>query len=149
MDIFFAVGRCSLGDILVAQSERGICAISLGDNPQRLVEELQDTYPQARLAGDDAQFAHRVALVVGFVETPALGLDLPLDIRGTAFQQRVWQVLRQIPVGSTLSYAEVAKRIGSPKAVRVSSWWTWSGRHWTWPLPAWRSPGTTWRWRWM
>lgn len=119
LDILFAVGRCSLGDILVAQSARGICYIALGDDPQRLVEELQDTFPQAGFAGDDASFARRVALVVGFVDAPAKGLDLPLDIRGTAFQQRVWQVLKDIPAGATLSYAEVAKRIGSPKAVRA------------------------------
>ncbi|NDL61558.1 bifunctional DNA-binding transcriptional regulator/O6-methylguanine-DNA methyltransferase Ada [Enterobacteriales bacterium SAP-6] len=119
MDIVFAVGRCTLGDILVAQSARGICAILLGDDAQRLVEQLQDTFPQAVLAGDDEDFARRVALVVGFVDAPALGLDLPLDIRGTAFQQRVWQALREIPPGRTASYLDVAKRIGSPAAVRA------------------------------
>ncbi|WP_410012268.1 bifunctional DNA-binding transcriptional regulator/O6-methylguanine-DNA methyltransferase Ada [Sodalis sp. C49] len=117
--IVFAVGRCSLGDILVAQSARGICAILLGDDAQRLVEQLQDTFPHAALAGDDEAFARRMALVVGFVDAPALGLDLPLDIRGTAFQQRVWQALRDIPPGRTASYLEVAKRIGSPAAVRA------------------------------
>ena len=119
MDIVFAIGRCGLGEILVAQSQRGICAILLGDDAQQLVEQLQDSFPHAQLAADDAQFAQRMALVVGFVEDPGRGLDLPLDIRGTAFQQRVWLALRDIPPGQALSYTEVAQRIGSPAAVRA------------------------------
>jgi AraC family transcriptional regulator, regulatory protein of adaptative response / methylated-DNA-[protein]-cysteine methyltransferase len=117
--IRFAIGQCSLGSILVARSERGICAISLGDDPDALARDLQDRFPQARLIGDDAEFARLVARVVGFVESPGLGLDLPLDVRGTAFQQRVWQALREIPSGSTASYAQIAERIGAPKAVRA------------------------------
>ncbi len=118
-DIRFAVGKCSLGSILVAQSDRGICAIFLGDDPDSLVRELQDQFPKANFIGGDARFEQLVAKVIGFVETPALGLDLPLDIRGTAFQQRVWQSLRKIPAGSTASYTEVAKLIGSPNSVRA------------------------------
>jgi AraC family transcriptional regulator of adaptative response/methylated-DNA-[protein]-cysteine methyltransferase len=118
-DIRFAVGECSLGSILVAQSDRGICAILLGDNPNSLVCELQDQFPKANLIGGDAGFERLVAEVVGFVEAPALGLDLPLDVRGTAFQQRVWQALRNIPAGSTASYTDVAKLIGSPNSVRA------------------------------
>lgn len=118
-EIRFAVGQCSLGAILVASSARGVCAISLGDDPERLVRELQDRFPQARLLGGDAGFEQVVARVVGFVEAPHLGLGLPLDVRGTAFQQRVWQALREIPAGQTLSYAEVAARIGAPAAVRA------------------------------
>ena len=117
--IRFAIGECSLGAILVAQSERGICAISLGDDPETLVRELQDKFPHATLSGGDAQFERRVATVVGFVEAPGLGLDLPLDVRGTAFQQRVWQALREVPAGGTASYAEIARRIGAPRAVRA------------------------------
>ena len=117
--IRFAIGECSLGSILVAQSERGICAIALGDDPDALARDLQDRFPNAHLIGGDAQFEKRVAKVVGFVEAPEIGLDLPLDVRGTAFQQRVWQALRQIPVGSTASYSEIAQRIGSPNAVRA------------------------------
>ncbi len=119
IDIRFAVAQSSLGAILVAESDRGICAITLGDDPADLVRELQDRFPKARLAGDDAEFDARVAQVVTLVEQPRQGLDLPLDIRGTAFQQRVWQALRAIPAGETLSYAELAERIGSPKAVRA------------------------------
>jgi AraC family transcriptional regulator, regulatory protein of adaptative response / methylated-DNA-[protein]-cysteine methyltransferase len=118
-DIHFAVGECSLGSILVAQSAKGVCAILLGDDPDALVRDLQDRFPRAALVGGDARFERIVARVVGFVEAPALGLDLPLDVQGTAFQQRVWQALREIPSGSTASYAEIAARIGSPTAARA------------------------------
>lgn len=119
MDIRFAIGQCSLGAILVAQSERGVCAILLGDDPQALLQDLQDRFPRANLIGGDAQFEQLVAQVVGLIEAPSIGLALPLDVRGTAFQQRVWQALREIPAGSTASYAEIAARIGAPRAVRA------------------------------
>ncbi len=118
-DIHFAIGECSLGSILIARSERGVCAILLGDDPDVLARNLQDTFPHANLIGGDDEFEQLVAKVVGFVEAPAVGLDLPLDIRGTAFQHRVWQALRQIPAGETVSYSEIAQRIGAPKAVRA------------------------------
>jgi AraC family transcriptional regulator of adaptative response/methylated-DNA-[protein]-cysteine methyltransferase len=118
-DIRFAIGECSLGAILVAQSQRGVCAILLGDDPEVLVRDLQDRFPRANLIGGDSDFERLVATVVGFVEAPKIGLDLPLDVRGTAFQQRVWQALREIPAGKTASYTEIAKRIGCPSAVRA------------------------------
>jgi len=118
-DIRFAVGECSLGSILVARSELGVCAILLGDDPDALARNLQDRFPRATLIGGDAEFEQLVAQVVGFVEAPGLGLDLPLDVQGTAFQRRVWQALQEIPAGSTASYSEIAGRIGSPKAVRA------------------------------
>ena len=118
-DIWFAIGECSLGSILVAQSERGLCAILLGDDPEDLVRNLQDQFPNANLIGGDRDFERRMARVVGFVEAPGIGLDLPLDVRGTAFQQRVWQALRTIPAGQTATYADIAHRIGAPKAVRA------------------------------
>ncbi|MGH6849700.1 MAG: bifunctional DNA-binding transcriptional regulator/O6-methylguanine-DNA methyltransferase Ada [Methylocella sp.] len=117
--IRFAVGECSLGSILVASTGKGVCAILMGDDPEALARDLQDRFPRAELIGGDPEFEALVAKVVGFVETPSRGLDLPLDVRGTAFQQRVWQALREIPAGSTASYADVAKRIGAPKAVRA------------------------------
>lgn len=117
--IRFAVGQCSLGAILVAATDQGVCAILLGDDPEELVRDLQDRFDRAQLIGGDAQFEKLVAKVVGFVEAPAIGLDLPLDVRGTAFQQRVWQALREIPAGSTISYTAMAQRIGSPRAVRA------------------------------
>jgi AraC family transcriptional regulator of adaptative response/methylated-DNA-[protein]-cysteine methyltransferase len=119
MRIRFAVGECSLGSILVAASERGSCAILLGDDPDPLVRRLEDEFPKAELIGGDTDFERLVARVVGFVETPAVGLDLPLDVRGTAFQQRVWQALRSVPAGTTASYSEIARRIGAPLAVRA------------------------------
>jgi AraC family transcriptional regulator, regulatory protein of adaptative response / methylated-DNA-[protein]-cysteine methyltransferase len=118
-EIRFAVGECSLGSILVAKSERGICSILLGNDPDALTRDLQDRFPEANLIGGDSEFEQLVAKVVGFIEAPAIGLDLPLDVRGTAFQQRVWQVLRKIPAGSTASYADIAARIGLPKSVRA------------------------------
>ena len=118
-EIFFAVGQCTLGAVLVAQSRRGVCAIALGDDPEALVRELQDQFPNARLLGGDAAYERCEAQVVGFIEAPALGLELPLDVRGTAFQARVWRALRDIPAGSTLSYSELAERIGAPRAVRA------------------------------
>jgi AraC family transcriptional regulator of adaptative response/methylated-DNA-[protein]-cysteine methyltransferase len=118
-DIRFAIGECTLGAILVAQSARGICAILLGDDADALARDLQDRFPHANLIGGDAEFEKLVAKVVGFVEAPGIGLNLPLDVRGTAFQQRVWQALHDIPTGQTASYTEIAKRIGSPSAVRA------------------------------
>ena len=117
--IRFAVGECSLGAILVAASARGICAISLGDDPDALARDLQDRFPQAEVIGGDAAFEALVAQVVGLVEAPELGVDLPLDVRGTAFQQRVWDALRGIPAGSTASYSEIARRVGAPGSARA------------------------------
>jgi AraC family transcriptional regulator of adaptative response/methylated-DNA-[protein]-cysteine methyltransferase len=117
--IRFAVGECSLGSILVATTQKGVCAILLGDDPDALMRDLQDRFPKARLIGGDKGFEQLVARVVGFVEAPALGLDLPFDVRGTAFQQRVWQALREIPAGATATYTEIAERLGAPKAVRA------------------------------
>src|SRR3977135_4231342 len=113
-EIRFAVGECSLGSILVAQSARGGWAILLGDDPDALARDLQDRFPRARLIGDDAGFEQLIARVVGFVEAPRLGLDLPLDVRGTAFQQRVWQALHGGPSGPTGSYHGNRQQARSP-----------------------------------
>jgi AraC family transcriptional regulator of adaptative response/methylated-DNA-[protein]-cysteine methyltransferase len=118
-DIRFAVGQSSLGAVLVASSDRGVASILIGDDPDELVRDLQDRFPKARLVGGDKEYESMVVRVVGFVETPQIGLNLPLDVRGTAFQRRVWQALQAIPVGQTSSYSEIARRIGAPKAVRA------------------------------
>jgi len=118
-NIRFAIGQCSLGAILVAQSDKGICAILIDDDPEMLVQDLQRRFPRANLIGGDKAFEKLVAQVVGFVESPGQGLDLPLDIRGTAFQQKVWKALTRIPAGRTLSYSELAQKIGEPSAVRA------------------------------
>jgi AraC family transcriptional regulator of adaptative response/methylated-DNA-[protein]-cysteine methyltransferase len=118
-DIRFAVGQTSLGAMLVASSRKGVAAILLGDDADQLVRNLQDRFPKATLIGADREYDALIARVVGFVENPRVGLDLPLDVRGTAFQRRVWQALQEIPVGERVSYSEIARRIGSPNAVRA------------------------------
>ncbi len=117
--IRFALGQSSLGAILVAATDKGVCAITIGDDPDALLRELEEKFPKAQLLGGDASFEAMVAEVIGFVEAPRRGLDLPLDIRGTAFQEQVWQALREIPPGQTRSYSEIAERIGRPAAVRA------------------------------
>lgn len=117
--IRFAVGVCSLGSVLVAATDKGMCAIFLGDDPDALARELQDRFPKADIVGGDATFDHWVAAVIGLVEQPAGDCQLSLDIRGTAFQILVWNALRQIPPGTTASYTDIAQRIGKPKAVRA------------------------------
>lgn len=117
--IRFGIGACSLGAILVAATDRGICAILLGEAPEPILQDLQDRFPGAEIVGGDPDFEGWMARVIGLVEAPGRGLDLPLDIRGTAFQQRVWEALRRIPVGSTASYAEIARAIGLPAATRA------------------------------
>lgn len=117
--IRFAVGECTLGSVLVAATEKGVCAILLGDDPAELVRELQRRFRRAEIIGGDVDFERVVAVVVGAIEAPGTGVDLPLDIRGTVFQQRVWSALREIPPGRTASYREIAERIGSPKASRA------------------------------
>lgn len=115
----FAVGQCSLGAILVASSIKGVAAILLGDDPDQLVRDLEDRFPKARLVGGNAAYERLVAQVIGMVEAPGSGLTLPLDVRGTAFQQRVWMALREIPAGETASYSAIAEKIGSPGSVRA------------------------------
>jgi AraC family transcriptional regulator of adaptative response/methylated-DNA-[protein]-cysteine methyltransferase len=104
---------------VVSSSKKGVVSILLCDDPDALVRDLQDRFPKANLIGADQDYEAVVARVVGFVEAPRIGLDLPLDVRGTAFQQRVWHALQEVAVGQTVSYGEIARRIGSPKAVRA------------------------------
>lgn len=113
----FATGQCFLGTLLVAKGERGIRAILFGDEPDALIQELRERFPSAELT--DGDLKPQLAQIAAFIEAPYLGLDLPLDIRGTAFQQRVWELLQKIPSGQTLSYSEVAQRLGTPRAVRA------------------------------
>jgi AraC family transcriptional regulator, regulatory protein of adaptative response / methylated-DNA-[protein]-cysteine methyltransferase len=117
--IRFALTRCSLGALLVAATEQGVCAILLGEEPQALERDLERRFPRARRLVADEDFERLVTQVVGLVEDPRAGTALPLDIRGTAFQQRVWKALSEIPPGTTRSYAQVAQAIGEPRAVRA------------------------------
>ncbi|MFO0775824.1 MAG: bifunctional DNA-binding transcriptional regulator/O6-methylguanine-DNA methyltransferase Ada [Nitrospiraceae bacterium] len=114
-----AVGHCSLGALLVASTEQGVCAILLGDEPDALLHDVQRRFPRAQFVGGDRAFERLVAQVVGLIDDPSRRVDLPLDIRGTVFQQRVWTALRGIPPGRTLSYRELATRLGVPNAVRA------------------------------
>ena len=118
-EIRFAVGQSSLGAILVASSIRGVVAVLIGEDPDQLARDLQDRFPKAQLLGGDADYEALVARVVGLVEAPAVGLELPLDVRGTAFQERVWRALRKIPPGKTASYSQIARRIGAPQSTRA------------------------------
>ena len=118
-EIRYATARCSLGTVLVAASAKGVCSIMLGDDEDTLVRELEGRFAKARLLAGDRGFAALVAKVVAFIEAPHGGLQLPLDVQGTAFQHRVWMALRDIPAGKTASYAQIARRIGKPDAVRA------------------------------
>jgi AraC family transcriptional regulator of adaptative response/methylated-DNA-[protein]-cysteine methyltransferase len=117
--IRFAIAQCSLGAILVASTDKGICAILMGDDPDALARDLQDRFPRAELVGAEPEYDRLVAQVIGFVEAPEIGLELPLDVRGTAFQQRVWQALREIPAGRTVTYSELAELVGAPRGARA------------------------------
>ena len=119
MYIRYAVAQCYLGWVLVAVTDRGICAIDLGDRPESLVDRLRARFPEAELVEGDPTLAGWMDLILAFLDSPSEGLDLPLDIQGTAFQRRVWLALREIAPGSTASYGEVAARIGNPKAARA------------------------------
>ncbi|MEZ5827926.1 MAG: bifunctional DNA-binding transcriptional regulator/O6-methylguanine-DNA methyltransferase Ada [Hyphomicrobiales bacterium] len=118
-DIKFAIGTCSLGPLLVAASDKGVCAILFGDGAQDLRRELRRQFPKARMVEGDAEFERLTAEVICHVENPRTAFGFPLDIRGTAFQHRVWEALRRIPVGSTASYTEIAERIGAPGSARA------------------------------
>jgi AraC family transcriptional regulator, regulatory protein of adaptative response / methylated-DNA-[protein]-cysteine methyltransferase len=117
--IFFTIGECSLGSVLVAQSARGVCSILIGEDPARLAEDLRHRFPKANLVASVNGQEELAAQVAGLIEKPGAGLDLPLDVRGTAFQQLVWEALQRIPPGSTATYTDIAWQIGMPGAVRA------------------------------
>ncbi len=117
--ILFAIGDCRLGVVLIASTDKGVCALLLGDTPETVLEDLQSRFPNAELIGDDPHYQALIGHILPFVEAPKLGFDLPLDIQGTAFQTRVWAALRDIPVGDTASYSEIANQIGAPKSSRA------------------------------
>lgn len=117
--ITFAVGQSALGAVLAASTERGVCAILLGDDPQALVEDLQRRFPKAQMIGGDEGYENLIARVVALVEHPEKAFDLPLDLRGTAFQMRVWAALQKIPAGKTADYSDIARAIGAPDSARA------------------------------
>ena len=117
--IRYAVAPCALGWVIVAATRKGICAIEFGDSEQVLAGQVRARFPQAQFEAADAKFTHWVARVLAYIEQPRSVLELPLDVQGTVFQRRVWQALQAIPAGQTASYAEIAERIGQPKAWRA------------------------------
>jgi AraC family transcriptional regulator, regulatory protein of adaptative response / methylated-DNA-[protein]-cysteine methyltransferase len=117
--IRYAIAESALGKILFARTAKGCCAILLGSTAAALLQELADRFPGAALVEAPATLAVEIKKVVAFVESPGTAFDLPLDLRGSAFQQQVWQALREIPAGSTASYSDIASRIGRPRAVRA------------------------------
>lgn len=117
-DIRFAIGDSSLGHVLVAASTKGVCAILLGDDARSLARELRHCFPDAVLRDGDDDFDQLADKVVRFVENPATAADFALDMRGSEFEQKVWTALREIPVGETATYGEIAKRIGVPQGAR-------------------------------
>jgi AraC family transcriptional regulator of adaptative response/methylated-DNA-[protein]-cysteine methyltransferase len=118
-DIRFAIGKCSLGSFLVAQSGRGVSAILFGTDPQALARDLEARFPKANLIGPVRGLERLLACVARLIEAPAIAFELPMDLRGTAFQRRVWRALCEVKSGETVSYGEIAKRIGAPAAVRA------------------------------
>jgi AraC family transcriptional regulator, regulatory protein of adaptative response / methylated-DNA-[protein]-cysteine methyltransferase len=118
-NVFFTIGECSLGSILVAQSERGVCSILIGEDPAQLAQDLRNQFSKANLVASENDQEELVAQVAGLIEKPGAGLDLPLDVRGTAFQQLVWVAVQRIPPGSTATYTDIARQIGMPGAVRA------------------------------
>lgn len=117
--IRYVVRDCSMGQVLIARSRQGVCAIFLGDDPDVLASRLKDRFPHAMPVNGHADMDETAARVVRFIEHPGQGLDVPLDMRGTDFQRRVWDTLLRIPAGRTASYTDVAAQIGSPGAVRA------------------------------
>lgn len=121
-DIAFSIGECALGKVLVARSAVGVCAILVGSDGEELERNLADRFPGSRLVSNEARLREDLSNVVRFIEAPGDGLDLPLDMRhGTPFQRRVWEALRAIPCGATVTYAALARRIGDPNATRAAA----------------------------
>jgi AraC family transcriptional regulator of adaptative response/methylated-DNA-[protein]-cysteine methyltransferase len=117
--IHFDIGDTSLGLVLVAVSSKGVCSILIGDEPATLTADLQRRFANLECVRDDVKLRGALKQVTAFIDTPAVGLDLPLDLAGTDFQVRVWRALTKIPTGSTASYADVARRIDAPKSFRA------------------------------
>jgi AraC family transcriptional regulator of adaptative response/methylated-DNA-[protein]-cysteine methyltransferase len=113
-EIRFGFGQCSLGTVLVAASDEGVAAILMGDDADALRRQLADAFPDARRNADEAELEHMVARIVAFLEAPQQGLDLPLDIRGTPLELAVWQALRAVPSGETVTYGQIAKALPLP-----------------------------------
>jgi AraC family transcriptional regulator, regulatory protein of adaptative response / methylated-DNA-[protein]-cysteine methyltransferase len=120
-ELLYSIGNSALGVVLVAASERGPCAILLGDRPGPLIFDLRTRFPRASLRHATSELDGLMAKVVPFLAAPAAGLDVPLDVQGSDFQRRVWRALGEIPAGTTETYGSVARRIGEPRAAKEVS----------------------------
>jgi AraC family transcriptional regulator of adaptative response/methylated-DNA-[protein]-cysteine methyltransferase len=118
-EIRFGVRRCPLGLVLVAATTKGICEVWLGDDAGALSRRFRQSYPQAKIAARDARLSRLIGDVVSIVEDPSKRPDLPLDLRGTAFEMRVWEALRRIPTGQTLTYGQIAAKLGMSSGARA------------------------------
>lgn len=118
-EVRYATAQSALGWLLVARSDRGVCAVLLGNDPRELEEDLRSRMPSAKLEVGDEACAYIAATIAAHVENPSVPLDFTLDTRGTPFQLRVWKALRAIPAGMTISYSELARQVGTPEAVRA------------------------------
>lgn len=119
MEIRYACAESHLGPVLAAFTENGVCSIEFGESKEGLVRALAERFPLAELRDGGPHLQKEVSEIVAFIRTPAKGLSLPLDIQGTAFQQRVWKALRAIPAGETRTYSQVAESLGMPGSVRA------------------------------
>lgn len=119
MQIAYTITECSLGRLLVAATDVGICSVTLGEEDETLTHNLRAEYPQAEYAEDNRALQAHVQAILHYLNGQQPHLDLPLDVRATAFQQRVWEELRRIPYGTTASYSEIARRLGQPSATRA------------------------------
>jgi AraC family transcriptional regulator of adaptative response/methylated-DNA-[protein]-cysteine methyltransferase len=117
--LHFDIGSSTLGRVLVGSNDRGVCAIFMADSDAQLIAQLRERFPESGLVRDARRLAQTLFRVIGYVESPAGELDLPLDLAGTEFQRRVWHALRRIPAGATASYADIARRIDAPKSFRA------------------------------
>src|SRR5439155_8604729 len=117
--VTFAARECVLGQVLVARSAVGVCAILIGAEAEELRNDLAKRFPGSSLIANEPRLRDDLSKVVRFIEKPSKGIDLTLDMRGTPFQRLVWDALRAIPVGSTVTYAELARRIGAPRSIRA------------------------------
>jgi AraC family transcriptional regulator of adaptative response/methylated-DNA-[protein]-cysteine methyltransferase len=117
--IHFDIGSSTLGRVLVANNDKGVCAIFMADTDNELIAQLRDRFPQGELSPDARRLARTLPRVIEFIESPTGELDLPLDPTGTEFQRRVWRALRRIPAGATASYTDIARRIDAPKSIRA------------------------------
>ena len=119
MKIIYTITDCELGRLLIARTEKGICGVKLGDSDEELFNDLKEEYSKAEISKDEKNLKKFTQIILDHLDGKTPNIDLPIDVRATAFQMQVWETLRKIPYGKTLTYSEVAEKIGNKKAVRA------------------------------